>query len=90
MVQSHFIVKPNLVLRLGWGFDNEKKVIRKYIDVINCFKTSDGGQVGSSLDSWLKLISNLYCHCVFAECGELLRKVLLAVKNNPTQEIYYI
>ena len=22
MVQSHFIVKPNLVLRLGWGFDN--------------------------------------------------------------------
>ena len=21
-VQSHFIVKPNLVLRLGWGFDN--------------------------------------------------------------------
>ena len=23
-VQSHFIVKPNLVLRLGWGFDNEK------------------------------------------------------------------
>ena len=23
MVQSHFIVKPNLVLRLGWGFDNK-------------------------------------------------------------------
>ena len=22
-VQSHFIVKPNLVLRLGWGFDNK-------------------------------------------------------------------
>ena len=22
VVQSHFIVKPNLVLRLGWGFDN--------------------------------------------------------------------
>ena len=21
-VQSHFMVKPNLVLRLGWGFDN--------------------------------------------------------------------
>ena len=21
-VQSHFVVKPNLVLRLGWGFDN--------------------------------------------------------------------
>ena len=21
-MQSHFIVKPNLVLRLGWGFDN--------------------------------------------------------------------
>ena len=21
-VQSHYIVKPNLVLRLGWGFDN--------------------------------------------------------------------
>ena len=21
MVQSHFVVKPNLVLRLGWGFD---------------------------------------------------------------------
>ena len=21
MVQSHFMVKPNLVLRLGWGFD---------------------------------------------------------------------
>ena len=21
-VHSHFIVKPNLVLRLGWGFDN--------------------------------------------------------------------
>ena len=21
VVQSHFIVKPNLVLRLGWGFD---------------------------------------------------------------------
>ena len=25
VVQSHFIVKPNLVLRLGWGFDNSKK-----------------------------------------------------------------
>ena len=24
VVQSHFIVKPNLVLRLGWGFDNSK------------------------------------------------------------------
>ena len=23
-MQSHFIVKPNLVLRLGWGFDNMK------------------------------------------------------------------
>ena len=23
VVQSHFIVKPNLVLRLGWGFDNK-------------------------------------------------------------------
>ena len=22
-VQSHFVVKPNLVLRLGWGFDNK-------------------------------------------------------------------
>ena len=22
VVHSHFIVKPNLVLRLGWGFDN--------------------------------------------------------------------
>ena len=22
VVQSHFIVKPNIVLRLGWGFDN--------------------------------------------------------------------
>ena len=22
VVQSHFIVKPNHVLRLGWGFDN--------------------------------------------------------------------
>ena len=22
VVQSHFIVRPNLVLRLGWGFDN--------------------------------------------------------------------
>ena len=22
VVQSHFMVKPNLVLRLGWGFDN--------------------------------------------------------------------
>ena len=21
-VHSHYIVKPNLVLRLGWGFDN--------------------------------------------------------------------
>ena len=25
MVQSHFIVKPNLVLRLGWGFDKISK-----------------------------------------------------------------
>ena len=24
-MQSHFRVKPNLVLRLGWGFDNETK-----------------------------------------------------------------
>ena len=23
VVHSHFIVKPNLVLRLGWGFDNK-------------------------------------------------------------------
>ena len=23
VVQSHFIVKANLVLRLGWGFDNK-------------------------------------------------------------------
>ena len=23
VVQSHFIVKPNLLLRLGWGFDNK-------------------------------------------------------------------
>ena len=21
-LQSHFVVKPNIVLRLGWGFDN--------------------------------------------------------------------
>ena len=26
-LQSHFIVKPNLVLRLGWGFDNGPKEI---------------------------------------------------------------
>ena len=24
-MQSHFIVKPNLVLRLGWGFDNDQQ-----------------------------------------------------------------
>ena len=24
-VQSHFIVKPNLVLRLGWGFDKKER-----------------------------------------------------------------
>ena len=24
VVQSHFIIKPNLVLRLGWGFDNKE------------------------------------------------------------------
>ena len=29
MVQSHFIVKPNLVLRLDWGFD--KKLIYQKI-----------------------------------------------------------
>ena len=26
VVQSGFIVKPNLVLRLGWGFDNFIKI----------------------------------------------------------------
>ena len=28
MVQSHFIVKPNLVLRLGWGFDNSLELFK--------------------------------------------------------------
>ena len=31
-LQSHFIVKPNLVLRLGWGFDKnieERKEMEK-------------------------------------------------------------
>ena len=28
-VQSHFIVKPNLVLRLGWGFDNYLEILLK-------------------------------------------------------------
>ena len=27
VVQSHFIVKPNLVLRLGWGFDKNSNDI---------------------------------------------------------------
>ena len=30
-LQSHFIVKPNLVLRLGWGFDN---YLQSYINLI--------------------------------------------------------
>ena len=29
-MHSHYIVKPNLVLRLGWGFDNNYFVL-KYI-----------------------------------------------------------
>ena len=26
VVQSHFIVRPNLLLRLGWGFDNSGSI----------------------------------------------------------------
>ena len=28
-LHSHFIVKPNLVLRLGWGFDNRSSELSK-------------------------------------------------------------
>ena len=28
VVQSHCIVKPNLVVRLGWGFDNVKDKVK--------------------------------------------------------------
>ena len=31
MVQSNFIVKPNLVLRLGWGLDNTGRVINIFV-----------------------------------------------------------
>ena len=31
-MQSHFRVKPNLVLRLGWGFDNNKDLSTFYED----------------------------------------------------------
>ena len=27
-LQSHFRVKPNLVLRLGWGFDNSHEDLK--------------------------------------------------------------
>ena len=26
-LHSHYIVKPNLVLRLGWGFDNNSGIL---------------------------------------------------------------
>ena len=31
VVQSHFMVKPNLVMRLGWDFDNSPKNISENI-----------------------------------------------------------
>ena len=27
VVHSHYIVKPNLVLKLDWGFDNKKNML---------------------------------------------------------------
>ena len=33
-VQSHFQVKPNLVLRLGWGFDNKGECILSIVVVL--------------------------------------------------------
>ena len=27
-LHSHYIVKPNLVLRLGWGFDNNYELVK--------------------------------------------------------------
>ena len=30
-LHSHYIVKPNLVLRLGWGFDNLKSL---FVDLV--------------------------------------------------------
>ena len=37
VVQGHFIVKPNHVLRLGWGFDNSPNTshLRKILFQIN-------------------------------------------------------
>ena len=33
-LHSHYIVKPNLVLRLGWGFDNKHKKSSKILESV--------------------------------------------------------
>ena len=41
-LQSHFIVKPNLVLRLRWGFDNcDISYIRDISGISSIFDISD-------------------------------------------------
>ena len=37
-LQSHFIVKPNLVLRLGWGLTIEKLFIKYLRDFLKIFE----------------------------------------------------
>ena len=35
-MQSHFMVKPNLVLRLGWGFDNVNCNSSNIVYLVGC------------------------------------------------------
>ena len=50
-LHSHYIVKPNLVLRLGWGFDN-----CIFFLILGWWEPF---QLGSWSEWWLKLKSSL-------------------------------
>ena len=47
-LQSYFIVKPNLVLRLGWGFDNFD--LQGVVDLFIHEISGDWSQIMSKLD----------------------------------------
>ena len=74
-MQSHFLVKPNLVLRLGWGFDNMK--------LLDSVIGNDSACVDDVMDMFENV--DMTCDCNPA-CVELDYEIIISEATWPSKQ----